>query len=69
MSLSPEREFKIHKLTVFELEVVFQLLDDHGVRLADLLLPLIFTHPSTGFNIITMNQMISIDYYDLCRYV
>lgn len=39
----PESKLEIHKLTVFELEVIFQLLNNHRVRLAHLLLPLIFT--------------------------
>lgn len=40
---SPESKPEIHKLAVFELEVIVQLLNDHSVRLSHLLLPLIFT--------------------------
>lgn len=40
---SPESKSEIHKLAVFELEVIVQLLNDHSVRLSHLLLPLIFT--------------------------
>lgn len=43
VSKSPESKSEIHKLAVFELEVIVQLLNDHGIRLAHLLLPLIFT--------------------------
>lgn len=39
---SPESKSEIHKLAVFELEVIVQLLNDHSVRLSYLLLPLIF---------------------------
>lgn len=40
---SPESKSEIHKLAVFELEVIVQLLNDHSIRLSHLLLPLIFT--------------------------
>ena len=46
MCLSPESEVEVCDLTFFEVEVVLQLLYDHRVRLAHLLLPLIFTAPT-----------------------
>lgn len=49
--LSPESELKIHQLAVFQLEVVFQLLNDHRVWLANFLLPFIFITPSSRWNI------------------
>lgn len=49
---SPESKLEIHKLTVFELEVIFQLLNNHSVRLAHLLPPLIFTAQIRDNNLI-----------------
>lgn len=41
--LSPKSEFEVCELVVFEFEIILQLLNDHRVRLAHLLLPLVFT--------------------------
>lgn len=49
---SPESKLEIHQLTVFELEVIFQLLNNYRVRLAHLLLPLIFTAEIRDNNLI-----------------
>lgn len=40
---SPESKSEIHKLAVFELEVIVQLFNDHSIRLSYLLFPLVFT--------------------------
>lgn len=63
---SPESKFEIRELAVFELEVVLQLLHDRRVRLAHLLLPLIFAAPSSELHMTIESNHFHCSYAEIC---
>lgn len=63
---SPESKFEIRELAVFELEVVLHLLHDRRVRLAHLLLPLIFAAPSSELHMTIESNHFHCSYAEIC---